>query len=278
MILKNILLSILAVGLCTTLITGCGAPEEMKQEAENIKNENQPKFEQLVKDIYGKDAKLLDVSCGVNMSIGSPVPELAYSLPKTMEGRIQLADKSGRAIYNIDNGDMYDTLNTSNILESFLDQLPYDRDKILTIKFLDGSSELPKFKSGLTTYDDVMNTPNSMYGSYPRLYMTTLEDLSVYENTKINDIDIHTKMYKSSYPFNYVLCGVTKESQAVLLDKDFDKIQFNYINEKPYYEVHSDDEPEEDVIKKFGITGYITYNYFHPQDSYQFINVQNFEN
>ena len=271
--LKRLLFSIV---LSLTMLTGCGAPPEMVEEADNIKAENLPKFEQAVKDVYGKDAELINVKCGVELNIGSPVPNATYSLPTTMEGQIELPDKRGKAIYKIDSGAMYDNVNTSNILDSFLDQLPYNKEEIVTKTFLDSSSNFPMFKSGLTTYDEVLNTPNSMYSSYPRLYMTTLEDLSAYKDIDINNLDVHKKMYSSAYPINYVLCGVTVESKAMLLDNDFTKIQFNY-KELPYYEIRSGEEEQEDVMKKFGITSYITYNYFHPEDSYQVLDIESFE-
>ena len=239
--------------LSLTMLTGCGAPPEMVEEADKIKAENLPKFEQAVKDVYGKDAELLNVTCDVELNTGSPEPNVTYSLPTTMEGQIELPDKRGKAIYKIDSGAMYDDVNTSDILDSFLDQLPYNKEEIVTKTFLDSSNNFPMFKSGLTTYDEVLNTPNSMYSSYPRLYMTTLEDLSTYKDIDINNLDIHKKMYSSDYPINYVLCGVTVESKARLLDNDFTNIQFNY-KELPYYEIRSGEEEQEDVMKKFGIT------------------------
>ena len=75
---------------CLISLVSCGAPSEVKQEAEERLKKYKPIFEQKVKDVYGSDAKLKNVKCDVNTNVGSPVPSVSYSANKLVAGIMML--------------------------------------------------------------------------------------------------------------------------------------------------------------------------------------------
>lgn len=245
------------------LLTGCGAPDEMKQKANDLEREYSPVFEQYVLDIYGDNTKLTNIDCSVNMRIGSPVPDVTYSVSDKLTGKLHVGDKAGHAVYKIANDTVYDDLFADEICDSIIDKLPFVSSQFYSVKFIDSMNMTPMFKSGTRSYDECVSSDDclSLYNNL-RLYIITSEDLSVYKDIDFANGDFTKDTLASSCPVQYVVVSVKSEHSADTLFKYVDRLNFDY-HDKPtvYWENGAD------AFSTFGINNSIAVTYYNGEAS-----------
>lgn len=216
------------------LLTGCSAPEEVRQEAENRLEQYQPAFESGVKDAYGDKAGLKKVACPVLMSVGSPVPEVSYRASKDLTATLVVDGQSYDATYKTESGEITDTVHTGQIGREITDALPIDQSKVLKTKITDNAFSEPQFRAGADSLAKVMTPDNEVC---LLVNVITSEDLSGYRTTDFNSIPALATLSGGSKYCRVTIVSLEDTAALSELTGKIQELDFSYSNSHPnvYY-------------------------------------------
>ncbi|MBQ8107924.1 MAG: hypothetical protein IJ129_04175 [Ruminococcus sp.] len=176
------------------VLSACGAPEEVKQEAEDRSAKYSQPFKDKVAEAYGEKAKLKDIECPVLGSVGSPVPEISYRASSTLKGTIVIDGEKYDAVYYPEEDRVCDTVHTRQICEEITDCLPLEKEDILKTKYTDSAFGTPHFESGVDSLDKALNSQLS--GIW--VSIITSQELGGLTQEQLEEIPVIQKIRESS--------------------------------------------------------------------------------
>ncbi|MBP0973381.1 MAG: hypothetical protein J5851_05675 [Oscillospiraceae bacterium] len=227
-------LPLLCAGL---LLTGCSAPDEVKQEASNRLAAYEKSFTDGVTAAYGDSAKLKSVECPVEMNVGSPVPEVSYKAAQDLTGKIVLNGKTYDATYLTASGTVTDTVHTEQICKELTDALPIDQTKVLATVVTDNAFEEPQFKAGAETLDQVMTPDNTVCLI---VSVITSEDLTSYQTADLNSIPALRSLYSNSKFCKVSIVSLKDTDRLSELKGSIQELNFSYSSNHPDVYVNGD--------------------------------------
>ena len=249
---------------CLISLVSCGAPSEVKQEAEERLKKYKPIFEQKVKDVYGSDAKLKNVKCDVNTNVGSPVPSVSYSANKYLTGTISISGRNYDANYDTLKDRMIDNVHTEDICSSVINALPFDSDKFIQVKYIDSVGYEPKFESEV---DSLEKAADSDFGNIITFVVITSEDLSSFKEDDFKDIpELQTITNSKNMSGTIKIVSIKDKSKASSLMGKIRDLNFSYDTHPMVY----DSSGNKDAFDVYGIRnaisiklnpGNLVYNY-----------------
>lgn len=232
-----------------TLLSGCGASKELKQKAKEVLNENKSTVEEKVKQAYGEDAQVFNLKCKVESYGGSPVPSISYGVSDNITGKMLVNSKVYSLYYNIERGEIYDSVNISKISNDIIAEFPIDSSYVYDCVFIDSNRSEPKFISGIDSFENLANYGDmsqvSLYGNAFWMYIFTTEDISKYSEY---DFSLLTKIINPNFRCNYTIIQLDNTNQGTIsqLKASLDSIDFSY--DKPInYKTNID------ALKQFNI-------------------------
>ena len=240
--------------LCLISLVSCGAPSDVKQEAQKRLEKYKPVFEQKVEEVYGSDARLKKVKCDVTTSVGSPVPSVSHSANDYLTGTISLNGRNYDAIYLTNEKRMMDTVHTEDICGSVVNALPLDSDKIIQVKYISSVGYEPMFESGV---DSLEKAVESEGGNIISFVVITSEDLSAFkEDDFINIPELQTITSSGNLSGNIKIVSIKDKSKASSLSGKIRDLNFSYDNHPMVYSSSGD----KDAFDVYGIRNAISIN------------------
>ncbi len=207
-------------------LVSCGAPPDVKQEAQDRLKQYKPLFEQKVEEVYGSDARLKKVKCDVTTYVGSPVPSVSYSADNYLTGTISISGRNYDAIYLTYENRMIDNVHTEDICSSVTDALPLDHDKFILVKYISSVGFEPMFESEV---DSLEKAAESDEGNIITFVIITSEDLSVFKEDDFTDIpELQTITNSKNLSGNIKIVSVKDKSMASSLSGKIRDLNFSY--------------------------------------------------
>lgn len=174
------------LGALTTVLSGCGTPQDVKDRANERLNTYKQPFIDRVEEAYGSGAKLKNIKCPTTARVGSPVPSVNYSVSDKLFGTIVIDGESYDAYYYPEGDYVMDNVHSKEIMNTIIDSLPIDDRKTLGTKITNQVHEYPMFPSTVTCFDEAL-TAKTLNGNIS-ISVITDEDLSGYKDYDFTSI------------------------------------------------------------------------------------------
>lgn len=241
---------------CLISLVSCGAPANVKQEAQERLEKYKPVFEQKVEDVYGSGAGLKNVKCDVTTYVGSPVPEVSYSANKYLSGTISISGRNYKAVYDTTKNRMHDTVHTEDICGSVIDSLPLDPDMYIEVKYIDSVGFEPMFESGV---DSLEKAAQSDEGNIISFIVITSEDLSTFKEIDfINIPELQMITSSGNLSGNIKIISIKDKRKASSLVGKIRDLNFSYDTHPMVY----DSKGNKDAFDVYSIRNAISINLY----------------
>ena len=240
--------------ICLISLVSCGAPSDVKKEAQERLEKYKPIFEQKVEDVYGSDARLKKVKCDVTTNVSSPVPSVSYSANNYLTGTISFRGRNYNAIYLTYENCMIDNVHTEDICSSVIDALPLDSDKFIQVKYISSVGFEPMFESEV---DSLEKAAESDRGNIISFVVITSEDLSAFKEDDFTDIPtLQTITNSKNLSGNIKIVSIRDKSKASSLSGKIRDLNFSYDTHPMAYSNNGD----KDAFDVYGIRNAISIN------------------
>lgn len=230
-IIRRLIPLFLAVVAGAFMLSSCGAPEEVKQAAQERLEKYEQPFRDKVAAVYGEDAELKKVECPTLTSIGSPVPDVSYKVSTELTGKIVLDGETYDAEYYPEEDKLMDTVNTEMICRRIVNCLPLDQSQFCGTKFTDSSYRYPMFMSGADSFEKGLAF--GLKGNSLIICVITTEDITSVTEDMLTGIPDIMKLEESDIYYTIRIVSLRDTGMASPLQGKIQEIPFTYSDSHP---------------------------------------------
>ena len=208
------------------LLTGCGAPIEVRNAANNYVEQYTDNFSEKVVSVYGESAHVKNVQGVITQTKDAKTKETIYHATGDLSGAMFVGQKLYNAVYHTDTGRMETTYSSDTVHEELVKALPFDQDQFLYCKTFGKNGIWPAmFDSSVVGLESAAVANSTMH-----LYIITTEDLSTYTYTEIQSIDVLNRIAHGDSDCKITIVSVEDEDMVTALKSNIAKYDFSSDN------------------------------------------------
>lgn len=221
--LTKLLIPALAAAL---LLTGCGAPAEVRNAANDYAEKYTDDFSQKVTDTYGNDAHVKNVKGVITKTKDEKTKETVYHANGDLSGALFIGQKLYNAVYHPDTNRMETTYSSETVHKELVNALPFDQTQFLYDKTLGADGIWPAmYDSSVVGIESAAVSDCTMH-----LYVITKEDLSTYTYAEIQSIDVLNRIAHGGSNCKITVVSVEDEDMVASLKSNITKYDFSSDN------------------------------------------------